>query len=225
MIKMFQKVLVAEDLDVINSGIKIALEEIGIKQIDFASYCDEAYAKVKRAYLNNTPYHLIISDLSFQNDGTPQKLKSGEELIEKIRNDFSGLKIVVFSVEDKPYKIQHLYKTLRVDGYVWKNRNGLKELKNAMHAISTSNQFYISPELNTTVHPKQVVEITDFDISLIAFLSRGLLQEEISKNLKEKGILPSSMSAIEKRLKFLKEHFNANNPAHLVAISKDFGLI
>ena len=26
-------------------------------------------------------------------------------------------------------------------------------------------------------------------------------------------------------LKFLKEHFNANNPAHLVAIAKDFGLI
>ena len=28
-----------------------------------------------------------------------------------------------------------------------------------------------------------------------------------------------------KRLKFLKEHFNANNPAHLVSISKDLGLI
>ena len=30
---------------------------------------------------------------------------------------------------------------------------------------------------------------------------------------------------IEKRLKFLKEHFNANNPAHLVAIAKDLGLV
>ena len=44
-------------------------------------------------------------------------------------------------------------------------------------------------------------------------------------NLKEKGMSPSSISAIEKRLKILKEHFNANNPAHLVAIAKDFGLI
>ena len=56
-------------------------------------------------------------------------------------------------------------------------------------------------------------------------MSKGLVQEAISKSLKEKGISPSSISAIEKRLKFLKEHFNANNPAHLVAIAKDFGLI
>ncbi|WP_166384181.1 response regulator [Polaribacter sp. 11A2H] len=222
---MFQKVLVVEDLDVINSGIKIALEEIGIKEVDFVSYCDDAYAKIKNASLNNEPYHLIISDLSFKYDGTHQELKSGEELLEKIRKEFIDLKIIVFSVEDRPYKIQHLYKNLKIDGFVWKSRSGLKELKNAMNAILTTNQFYISPELNTTVHPKQVVEVTDFDVFLIASISKGLLQTEISKNLKKIGCFPSSISAIEKRLKFLKEHFNANNPAHLVAIAKDFGLV
>ena len=51
------------------------------------------------------------------------------------------------------------------------------------------------------------------------------LQEEISKTLKKKGCFPSSISTIEKRLKFLKEHFNASNPANLVAIAKDFGLM
>ena len=97
-----------------------------------------------------------ISNPLFENDGTPQELKSGEE--------FSDLKIIIFSVEDKPYKIQHLYKNIKVDGYVWKNRYGLKEIMNAMHAVSITNQFYISPELNTTVHPKKVLEITDFDV-------------------------------------------------------------
>jgi len=38
-----------------------------------------------------------ISNPLFENDGTPQELKSGEE--------FSDLKIIIFSVEDKPYKI------------------------------------------------------------------------------------------------------------------------
>jgi hypothetical protein len=42
---------------------------------------------------------------------------------------------------------------------------------NAMHAVSTTNQFYISPELNTTVHPKKVLEITDFDAFFLASLS------------------------------------------------------
>ncbi|MGJ8761007.1 hypothetical protein [Polaribacter sp. HaHaR_3_91] len=61
-----------------------------------------------------------------------------------------------------------MYKKLKIDGYVWKNR---KELRNAMHAIFTTNQFYISPELNTTVLPKKVLEITDFDAFFLASLS------------------------------------------------------
>ncbi|MCL7762920.1 response regulator [Polaribacter sp. Z014] len=222
---MFKKVLVVEDFDVINSGIKMALEGLNIKEVDYISYCDEAFLKIKNAFLMGTPYQLIISDLSFENDGTPQELKSGDELIEKIRQEFPKLKIIVFSVEDKSYRIQNLYKNLKIQAYIWKNRNGLKELKKAIDFVSSSDQFYISPELNTTIHPKKTIEITDADIFLIEFLSKGLLQEAISKKLKEKGIKPSSISAIEKRLKLLKEHFNANNPAHLVAIAKDLGLI
>jgi DNA-binding NarL/FixJ family response regulator len=222
---MVDKVLVVEDFDVINSGIKSALEEIEIKQVDSIAYCDEAYYKIKNASLIDEPYNLIISDLSFVYDGTPQELKSGEELIEKIRTEFPDLKIIVFSVEDKPYRIQHLYKNLKIQGYVWKNRNGLKELKNAIHSIFTKDEFYISPELNGAINPKKAVEITEFDIYLMGSLAKGFLQEAISKKLKEKGMIPSSVSAVEKRLKVLKEHFNAKNPTHLVAIAKDFGLI
>ncbi|TXD53111.1 MULTISPECIES: response regulator [unclassified Polaribacter] len=222
---MIEKVLVVEDFDVINSGINSALEKMEIKQIDSVPYCDEAFYKIKNAAVIKEPYNLIISDLSFVNDGTPQKLKSGEELIAKIRTEFPDLKIIVFSVEDKPYRIQHLYHTLKIQGYVWKNRNGLKELKEAIHSVFTSNEFYISPELNSAVHPKKAIEITEFDVFLIASLSQGFLQEDISKKLKKKGTIPSSVSAVEKRLKILKEHFNAKNPAHLVAIAKDFGLI
>lgn len=222
---MVEKVLVVEDFDVINSGIKTALQEIEINQVDSIPYCDEAFYKIKNAFLMNEPYNLVISDLSFVNDGTPQELKSGEELIEKIRTEFPDLKIIVFSVEDRPYRIQHLYKDLKIQGYVWKNRNGLKELKNAIHSVFTTDKFYISPELNGVIHPKKAVEITEFDIYLMTSLAKGFLQEAISKKLKEKGIGPSSVSAIEKRLKVLKEHFKAKNPTHLIAIAKDFGLI
>ena len=164
---MFEKVLVVEDFDFIHSGIGAVLDEIGIKKVDSISYCDEAFYKIKKAFLEGEPYHLIISDLSFENDGTPQKLKSGEELIEKVREEFPDLKIIVFSVEDKPYRIQHLYKNLKIQGYVWKNRNGLKELKTAIHSIFTLDQFYISPDLNSAIHPKKAVEITEFDIFLL----------------------------------------------------------
>jgi len=42
---------------------------------------------------------------------------------------------------------------------------------------------------------------------------------------KEAGITPNSKSTIEKRLNKLKIYFKANNPAHLVAIAKDLGLV
>ena len=222
---MFKKVLVVEDFDVINSGIKIALEEIKIKEVDYISYCDEAFLKLKKADLQEEPYDLVISDLSFESDGTPQQLKSGEQLIEKIRTEFPDLKIIVFSVEDKAYRIQYLYKTLKIQGYVWKNRNGLKELKKAIENAFMTKEFYISPDLNSAIHPKKTIEITGYDIHIIEQLSKGILQENLSELFKEQQINPSGKSSIEKRLKFLKEHFNANNPAHLVAIAKDFGLI
>lgn len=221
---MFKKVLIVEDFDVINSGIRSALDELAIQQIVNDSYCDEAYCKIKEAHINNEPFDLLISDLSFEHDGTPQLLKSGIALIEKVRIKFPDLKIIVFSIEDKPFKIQYLH-NLKINAYVWKNRDGLKELKKAINTVFTTNEFFISQTLNTTIHPKKAVEITDFDILLIKYLSQGLLQDAISKKLKEKEISPASVSAVEKRLKFLKVHFNAKNPTHLVAIAIDFGLI
>ena len=53
----------------------------------------------------------------------------------------------------------------------------------------------------------------------------GLEQKEIHEALKIKNISPNSISSVEKRIKILKENFNANNPTQLIAKAKDFGLI
>lgn len=222
---MFQKVLIAEDMDFINSGIKAELSKLNIEQIDYIQYCDEALLKLKRARLDGAPYDLLISDLSFENDSRTQDLTSGEELIQVVRKEFTDLKIIVFSVEDKPYTIQTLFNTYGVSGYVWKSREGLRELKQALLKISNTNSIYISPHCSKAVSKSNTIEIGDHDIYLIECLSKGLSQEQISLELQNKKVKPSSVSSVEKKLKFLREHFNANNPAHLVAIAKDLGLV
>ena len=222
---MFKKVLIAEDFDIITSGLKATLETLGIAEIVHISYCDEALLKLKKAKSEKEPFDLLISDLSFVEDHHQQKIKCGDDLINAVRKEFKTLKIIVFSVEDKPYRIQHLYKNLKINGYVWKNRNGQRELERAIQHLTISNEFYISPDLESSIHPKKTIEITEYDIYVIACLSKGLLQETISIQLKEQGFSPYSVSAVEKRLKFLKEHFNAKNPTQLVAIAKDFGLV
>ncbi|MDO9274758.1 MAG: response regulator [Lutibacter sp.] len=222
---MFQKVLIAEDMDFINSGIRAELTKLEIKEIDYTQYCDEALLKLKSAHLNNAPFDLLISDLSFNKDHRAQKLNSGEELIKAARKEFPNLKIVVFSVEDKIYRIQTLYNEDKINAYVWKSRNGLRELKKALQIIYNSNEFYISPHVAGALSQNEAIEIAEYDIFLINCLAEGYSQEEISTALKNKNYAPTSMSSVEKRLKILKEYFNANNVVHLVSISKDLGLI
>ena len=222
---MFQKVLIAEDMDFINSGIKAELSKLNIKQIDYIQYCDEALLKLKRANLDGCPYDLLISDLSFEEDGNKQQLKGGEDLVEAVRKKFPKLKIVVFSIEDKTFTIQKLFDTFKISAYVWKSRDGLRELKQALQKIYNSDSIYLSPHCNKAISKSNVIEIGDHDLFLIECLSNGYSQDQISLKLQEKNWTPSSVSSIEKRLKFLREHFNANNPAHLVAIAKDLGLV
>ena len=222
---MFQKVLIAEDMDFINNGIKSQLSDLGIPEIEYVQHCDEALLKLKSAKLNNKPFDLLISDLSFEEDSVKQKITSGDQLIKEVRKEFLNLKIVVFSVEDKAYRIQTLFNEHTINAYVWKSREGLRELKKAIHLIERSNSTYISPQVANSLTKSNAIEISEYDIFLIKCLSKGYLQEEISAILKEKDWSPTSVSTIEKRLKFLKEYFNANNPAHLVSITKDLGLI
>ena len=222
---MFKKVLIAEDMDFINSGIKSQLTELGIDQIEYVQYCDEALLKLKAASLNNEPFDLLISDLSFDEDYIEQKITSGDELVKEVRKDFPSLKIAVFSVEDKEYRVQTLFNEHHINAYVWKSREGLRELRKAIQLISESDKTYVSPHVSGSLSNNRAIEISDYDIFLLDSLSKGFLQEEISSKLKEINWSPTSVSTIEKRLKLLKEHFNANNPAHLVSITKDLGLI
>ena len=52
---MFNKVLVAEDLDSISMTVVQALEELSVSEIHHAKYCDDAFLKVKKALQDNTP--------------------------------------------------------------------------------------------------------------------------------------------------------------------------
>ena len=91
--------------------------------------------------------------------------------------------------------------------------------------LVSQGELYLSEQVNRALHPKLKLEIDDFDIRLLTYLAKGLSQDEISLALRKKNITPNSLSTIEKRLNKLKLQFKANNVIHLVAITKDLGLI
>ncbi|HOD09820.1 MAG TPA: response regulator, partial [Flavobacterium sp.] len=82
---MYKKVLIAEDFDSINIAVKQTLENLGVQEIDYAKYCDDAILKLKKALQDNQPFDLLISDLSFVEDYREVTIASGEELIQAIK--------------------------------------------------------------------------------------------------------------------------------------------
>jgi DNA-binding NarL/FixJ family response regulator len=222
---MFQKVLIAEDLDSISIAVVQALKEISVSEIHHAKYCDDAFLQIKKALQDNQPYNLLISDLSFKPDHRENKLTSGEELIEAVKKIQPTIKAIVFSIEDKSFRIKSLFNNLGIDAYVCKGRDSIQELQTAVKRIYEVEEVKISHELSLALRDKTLFEIESYDISILKSLARGLTLEEISIAFKDSGIAPNGSSSLEKRINKLKVYFKANNNVHLIAISKDLGLI
>lgn len=221
---MFKKVLISDDLGSINQGVLSSLQALGIHNIIQTQYCDDAYLQLKKAEKENDPFDLLITDLSFKTDHREQKFPSGAQLVAHLKKEHPSFKIIVYSVEDRLQKVRSLLKEHHLDAYVCKGRKGLSELKQAITTIA-KNQQYTSPQVANAMQANFQLEIEEYDIKILKLLASGYSQEEISQQLKDKQISPSSLSSIEKRLNRLRIHFKANNAIHLIAIVKDIGLI
>ena len=222
---MFKKVLVAEDLDSISIAVVQALEELNIQVIDHVKYCDEGLLKVKKALMDNEPYDLLITDLSFKEDHRKANLTCGDELIEAVNTFQPELKKIVFSIEDKSYRIKTLFNDLGINAYVSKGRNSINELKIAIEKVFNNEEMILSSDLAFNFNDKSLIEIESYDISILNLLAQGYILDSISNEFKKLSITPNGTSSIEKRINKLKIYFKANNNVHLIAIAKDFGLV
>lgn len=222
---MFKKVLVAEDLGSTNHGIvDILKEKLHIINVHQALYCDDAFVKVLKAKNDEEPFDLLITDLSFTKDYREQNIKKGEELIAKTREIIPDIKVLVFSIENRPSKITCLFKNHVINGYICKGRDSLKELEQAMFQMY-SGINYVSKDLERNLKSSTIFELEEFDTILLTKLSEGLTQKQIALELKSQDIAPNSISIIEKRLNRIKSEFRANSTIQLISIVKDLGLI
>lgn len=221
---MFKRVLIAEDIDSINIAVIQTLNELGVTHIDHVKYCDDAILKIRKAIVDHTPYELFISDLSFEADHREVKIKSGEESIQQIRIIQPDIKIIVYSVENKSFKIKALIEKSQINAYVLKGRDSINHLKNAIKKVNEHEDIYLSPSLEHIMRDNATREINDYDVQIIRQLAIGTTQDNLEAKFKELGIIPNSKSAIEKHISKLKDHFRANNTVHLIAIAKDLGI-
>ena len=222
---MFKKVLVAEDFDSISIAVGQALKELSVSKIHHAKYCDDAFLKIKKALQHKKPYNLLISDLSFKSRHWDNKLNTGGELIAAVKKIQPEIKTIVFSTEDKFYKIKSLFNDLGINSYVSKGSNSTPQLKKAIESIYAKDEKFVLGESFSILNNKSLIEIEPYDIAILKALSEGLRLNEIAFKFKNTGIIPYGNSSIEKRINKLKIYFSARNNVHLMAIAKDIGLV
>lgn len=220
-----KKILISEDIDSISNGIENTIKGFLDAKFIHTRYCDDALLKLKKASLDNDPFDLLITDLSFQTDYREVKLANGEDLIKAIKEADLDVKILVFTVEDKPMRVENFFHNFHIDAYVQKGRNDSQELHNAIKSIQNGEQ-YISYEVQQRMKQNKEISTFDaYDVNLVKYLCEGKTQEEISSILISNNIKPNSVSTIEKRLKLLRENFSASTNIELAVIFKDLGLV
>ncbi|MCD9856494.1 response regulator [Epilithonimonas sp. JDS] len=220
---MFSKILIAEDHESSNFSVQKVLEDLKIPSVDHVYYCDDAFSRLKKS-LQSTPFEVLITDLSFEEDHRKQLIKNGRELIKCCKDLYPELKVIVFSGEHRIGVIDLLFKELEIDAYVKKARSDSKELRKAIECVF-AGETYISHDLQLPVKTMNTLEFSNYDIVLLKLLSEGILQKNIPKILAERDIHPNSLSSVEKRMNAMKLALTVKNNEQLIARCKDLGII
>lgn len=221
---MITKVLIAEDHESANISVQKTLEELAIKDVAYAYYCDDALYKIKQAVKAESSFDLLITDLSFDPDDHKQVLSGGIDLIAAAREVQPDLNILIFSLESRPAVIDQLYNKYGIDGFVRKARNDARDLKEAIYEIA-QHRRYFSRYIRQLIDKKNAYSFSEFDLRIITLLSQGMLQKDIPAYLQRNGITPSGLSSIEKKLNQMKESLGFTKNEQLVAYCKDLGAI
>jgi two-component system capsular synthesis response regulator RcsB len=221
---MFKNILIAEDHQSIKISIEQTLKGLNIPDPQYAYYCDDAFLRIKNGLREKNAYDLLITDLSFEEDGREQKISNGADLIEAAKIVQPELRVLVFSAETNPVAISSLFQKLGINGYVRKGRRDALELKEALSVIY-NNKRYVPVEFQQAIRRKNAYDFTAYDIMIVSQLAQGTLQKEIPVYLHQQGVKASSLSSVEKRLNQIKEALGFTKNEQLVAYCKDYKVI
>jgi two-component system capsular synthesis response regulator RcsB len=221
---MFKKVLIAEDHQSTKFSVEQTLKNLGISESQYVYYCDDALSRLKRSNKENDSFELLITDLSFVDDGREQTITNGSQLIKEVKSLQPHIKVLVFSAESNPAVIRNLFEQFNIDGYVCKGRHDAIDLNNAILTIADDKK-YIPLEFRKAVRDNNTYDFDDFDTIIISQLALGVKLKDIPTYLEKRGAKASSLSSVEKRLNLIKESFSFTTNAQLIAYCKDRKII
>ncbi|WP_299884365.1 response regulator [uncultured Lacinutrix sp.] len=213
--------LIVEDHDLASHSIVETLTayhnyEFVIKQ---ASETDKA-AKLIRSH----HFDLILLDLILKKTNTNAEFFSGDDLLRYIRKIELPTKVIVLSKVDSIEMLDYVINVLGADGYILKSDISLNELLPAIDIV-INNGSYISASIAKQFQYYETTLDLDYrDKVILNGLSNGGNHHDIVLQLETKGI-QITKSAVEKRIRKLKERFEAKTTAQLMVKAIKMGII
>ncbi|MCX7550962.1 DNA-binding response regulator [Xanthomarina sp. F2636L] len=199
------RILMTDDHPMIIEGYQNTLlatkKETQDLKIDIANSCDESIRFMNQALALGNPYDILFMDISLppSSDG---KYTSGEDLAKYARSIMPKAKIVILTMFNEAYRVHNIVKTIDPEGFLIKSDLTSRELASAFQAVISNPPFY-SGTVNSIIRKSisNDIVVDEINRKILYLLSQGIKTKSLTDHIS------LSMSAIEKRKKYLKELF------------------
>ncbi|WP_299678376.1 hypothetical protein [uncultured Tenacibaculum sp.] len=219
------KILIADDHQLIIEGILSYLKGIDNLEIETTNSCDDAYAKIKVALVDE-PFQILFTDLSFDNTDETCKIDGGESLIKTINREEIPIKVGVITGHSETNRIFNVIQNLKPSAYLLKGKCNTNELNFAIQKM-LADEVYYTHEIHQKLLKRALIEIQMDDVA-VQILKELPNHPKIS-NLE--GIITKDdgsflkIRSIENKLAKLRTDLQANNNTDLVLKAKELGIL
>jgi len=219
------KILLVDDHQLIIEGILSLLKDIDNLDIHTVNSCDKAFSMLKTAS-HDDPFHIVFTDLSFDDTTDNSVLKGGEDLIKAIQKEDFNIKIGVITGHFETNRIFNVIQNLNPSAYILKGKCSTSELRFAIDMMLKGEIFY-THEIHQKLLKRTLIEIQMDDVALQ--ILKELPNHPKISNLE--GVIKKDdgsfvkIRTIENKLAKLRVDLNANNNTDLVLKAKELGVL
>ncbi|APG66004.1 hypothetical protein LPB136_11785 [Tenacibaculum todarodis] len=219
------RILIADDHQLVIQGILCSLKEVGDFDVVTTNNCDDAFQLIKTHQTSN-PFHLLFTDLSFDNATEETNLDGGEELIKAIKNNEFDIKIAVITGHTETNRVYNVISNLNPNAYLLKSKCDAKEIGFAIQKMLT-NDYYYTHEIHQKIMRRNIIQIQmdDVAIQILKELPKHPKINNLEGLITKNNGTPLKLRSIENKLSSLRIDLNANNNTDLVLKAKELGII
>lgn len=206
------RILIADDHSIVRKGLHFVLNGAGKGWA--VSEASDGFEALD--FLRRYPVDLVIADLSMPG-------LNGLDLIKRIRDEFSHVKVLVLSMHAEDQYALRAFKA-GANGYVTKDR-AASELMTAVEKVA-SGGVYVAPSLaeklilqmNGTVETPRHAQLSDREIEVLRRLVAGQRLTDIADDLH------LSVKTVSTHKSRIQEKLNLSSTAALVRYGMEIGI-